>query len=174
MTKRELAYYLSVEVYRKQEAGWLKKWYIRFREPSYEAVWLVRKFQYYASNGKKWRSYRIRNALVQKYGIFIHPNTRIGEGLKLPHPDGIILGRSVTIGKDCTIFQQVTLGSKNCEDCRQGMQPTVGDGCTLFAGCKVIGGVTLQNGTQVGANAVLMCNTEENSVYAGIPAVRCK
>ena len=51
-----------------------------------------------------------RKKLVYRYGIWIGRDCKIGEGLILPHPQGIVIGNGVHIGKNVTLFQQVTLG----------------------------------------------------------------
>lgn len=160
---------LSTEVY-----GGKKPWLgmaIRARlEPSKHAVMLVRKYQYHERVGHKWRALFTRSRLARCYGIFVGAKTEIGLGLRLPHPTSIIIGQAVRLGSNCAVFQNVTLGSRNNGDYKLGLQPKVGDDCTLFAGCKVIGAVNLGDGTKIGANAVMNKDSEPGSVWVGIPA----
>jgi hypothetical protein len=44
-------------------------------------------------------------------GAEIPLGTRIGGGLMIPHPNGIVIHPDAVIGPNCLIFQQVTLGS---------------------------------------------------------------
>ncbi len=93
----------------------------------------------------------------------------------LPHPMSIVIGYGTNIGDNCTIYQNVTFGAKtrNREDV--GIQyPQIGNNCVFYAGAVVIGGIHVADNTQVGANAVLISDTEEASVYAGVPAKRKK
>ena len=46
----------------------------------------------------------------------------------------------------------------------------MGDNVYIAPGSKLIGGITLGNGTAVGANAVVTKDTPENAVVVGIPA----
>lgn len=140
--------------------------------PSLYAVYLIRKSQYNYHKGKigKIISKIYVNKLVKLYGIFIHPEVKIGAGLKLPHPNGIIIGKSVSIGKNCTIYQQVTIGSSNIGDYKIGKQPNIKNDVILFAGSKIIGDINIESGTIIGANAVVTKNSSENGIYAGIPA----
>ena len=43
-------------------------------------------------------------------GIEIHPGAKIGRRLFIDHGMGIVIGETATIGDDCTIYHQVTLG----------------------------------------------------------------
>ena len=45
-----------------------------------------------------------------KYGIHANANTEIGEGLKIVHADGIYINCR-SIGKNFTVYQNVTLGA---------------------------------------------------------------
>ena len=71
------------------------------------------------------------------------------------------------IGKNCTIFQGVTIGSIRGI---KGGVPTIGDNVIIFAGAKIIGNVKIGNNTVIGANAVVTHNIPDNSVAVGIPA----
>jgi len=117
----------------------------------------------------------LRNRLIKVYGIEIGGHTKIGMGLHIAHPNGIIFGEGVEIGKNVTIYHQVTFGLNNVSSKGDiNAYPKVGDNCIIYAGAKIIGNIKLGNGTIVGANSVLLTDTEENSVYAGIPAKRIK
>lgn len=109
-----------------------------------------------------------RKILILLFGIFVGHNVKIGEGLVLPHPNGIVIGNNVIIGTHVTIYQQVTIGRKN------GCYPIVRGGSILYPGCKILGGIIVDRGTKVGANAVLLKSTEYNSTYVGIPAKKCR
>jgi len=97
-------------------------------------------------------------------GADIPINTRIGGGLLLPHPNGIVIHPSVVIGPNCLIFQQVTLGMAH------GGVPLVGGHVDIGAGAKVIGHVRLGNHSNVGANAVVMIDVPEGATAVGVPA----
>ncbi len=91
----------------------------------------------------------------------------VGQGLSLPHPNGIILNDLASIGSDVKIFQQVTVGEW------RGKAPVIEDGCELFGGAKVFGGITLGRGTKVGANAVVSSDIPPySSVAAPAPGVK--
>lgn len=79
------------------------------------------------------------------------------------HPFATVVNAE-KIGKNCIIFQQVTVGMKN------GEKPIILDNVTITCGAKVLGGITIGNNVIIGANAVVVKDVPDNSVVAGIPA----
>ena len=164
--------YIKKEVY-KNEKSILKRIYLKYFCVQTNAVYLIRKYQHLSRS--KYKLHNIlavyyRNKLVTKYGIFVGKNTKIDIGLNLPHPNNIILGDGVSIGKDCVIYQGVTLGGKNRGDYEKNNYPSIGDKCVLFSGSKVLGKVLVANNNVIGANSIILMDTIENAVYVGIPA----
>ena len=88
----------------------------------------------------------------------------IGEGLFIQHGFATVIAAK-SIGKDCWINQQVTIGFTSNTDC-----PVIGDNVRISAGAKVLGAINIGNNSAVGANAVVMKNVPENCVVVGIPA----
>ncbi|EZP69670.1 Serine acetyltransferase [Sphingomonas paucimobilis] len=108
--------------------------------------------------------------LRRQFGCFVQPSAVIGRGLKLPHPNGIVIGKDVEIGTNCTIFQQVTIGGKPSAE-GSVLYPVLGNNVTLFAGAKVVGRVSIGDGSIVGANAVVLSDVPERHVAVGVPSV---
>lgn len=99
-------------------------------------------------------------------GADIPLNARLGGGLLLPHPNGVVIHPDAVVGPNCLIFQQVTLGAGG----RVPGVPTVGGHVDIGAGAKVLGGVTIGDHARVGANAVVLCDVPAGSTAVGIPA----
>jgi len=86
----------------------------------------------------------------------------------------------ITMGNDVLIGSNVTISSGKHEiDGRDGsifsrpatpMQITIGNDVWLGAGSVLMPGITIANGTVVGANAVVTKNTEPYSIVVGVPA----
>ncbi len=88
----------------------------------------------------------------------------IGPGLFIQHGfSTIIAARS--IGANCWINQQVTIGYSNATDC-----PTIGNNVTVCAGAKVIGSAHIGDNSIVGANAVVVKSIPANVTVVGVPA----
>jgi serine O-acetyltransferase len=73
----------------------------------------------------------------------------IGPGLLLVHSQGIRISPYAVIGAGVRIFHQVTIGQY------KGCAPIIGDGCTLFAGARVFGPITVGTQSTIGPNCVV-------------------
>lgn len=73
------------------------------------------------------------------------------------------LFRGGTIGKDCVIFQQVTIGSNTLADSKNQGAPTIGDNVYIGAGAKIIGNVHIGNNVRIGANTTVTKDIPDNS-----------
>lgn len=97
-------------------------------------------------------------------GAEIPLGCRLGGGLLIPHPNGIVIHSAARVGPNCLIFQQVTLGSA------KGGTPVIGGHVDIGAGAKVLGGVTIGDDARVGANAVVLADVPAGATVVGIPA----
>jgi serine O-acetyltransferase len=88
----------------------------------------------------------------------------IGSGLFIQHGFSTIVSAE-SIGDNCWINQQVTIGYSSKKDC-----PTIGNNVTINAGAKLIGKVTINDNVIVGANAVVVKDVPSNCVVVGVPA----
>jgi serine O-acetyltransferase len=100
------------------------------------------------------------------YGCSIATTARIGGGLILPHPQGIVVGAGVEVGPRAWIFQNVTIGGSPS---RPGL-PTVGADARIYAGAVLSGPIRLGDDVVVGANAVVFRDLASGSI-ARAPAV---
>lgn len=98
-------------------------------------------------------------------GADIPITTKIGGGLLIPHPNGIVIHPDVVIGPNCLIFQQVTIGAT-----LTARVPVIGGHVDIGAGAKVLGSLKLGNHVRVGANAVVTKSVPEGKTVVGIPA----
>lgn len=90
-------------------------------------------------------------------------NCRIGGGLLLPHPTGVVIHPGAKIGPNCLIFQQVTIG------CANGV-PQIGGHVDIGAGAKLIGPIRIGDHAKIGANAVVTTDVPAGATAVGIPA----
>lgn len=97
-------------------------------------------------------------------------NAKIGEGLVIIHGHDIVIGADVEIGKNCKIFNGVTLGNKNVFEGSKNNQPKVGDNCILCTGSKILGPIKISNNVIVAANAVVINDCGSNLIVGGMPA----
>jgi serine O-acetyltransferase len=97
-------------------------------------------------------------------GADIPLTARIGGGLLIPHPNGIVIHPDVEIGPNCLLFQQVTLGHAP-----SGL-PRLGGHVDVGAGAKIIGGITIGDHARIGANAVVTTDVPAGATAVGNPA----
>jgi serine O-acetyltransferase len=94
-------------------------------------------------------------------GIEIHPGAKIGRRLFIDHGMGIVIGETTTIGDDCTIYHNSTLGGTGKD--KNKRHPDLGDEVMVGAGAKLLGPIKIGNRTKIGANAVVLKDVPENS-----------
>lgn len=120
--------------------------------------------------------YRNHHRKLYRYWIALwyHPmdtlfieTPNIGGGLYIQHGFSTMIAAK-TIGENCWINQQVTIGytGNGC--------PVIGDNVMITCGAKVLGNITVGNGAIIGANAVVVKDVEAGAVVGGVPAVRLK
>lgn len=76
---------------------------------------------------------------------------------------GIFISQGAKIGKNCTIFQQVTIGSNTLKDSSGYGAPQIGDNVYIGAGAKIIGNVKIGNNCRIGANCVVTKDVPDNA-----------
>ena len=69
-------------------------------------------------------------------GIEIHPGAQIGRRLFIDHGMGIVIGETATIGDDCTIYHNVTLGGTGKDKFKR--HPDIGNNVMIGAGAKIL------------------------------------
>jgi serine O-acetyltransferase len=84
------------------------------------------------------------------FHVEIPAGARIGKGLVLQHPFSIFIPAESELGEGVTIFHEVTIGNGPLAGV-----PKIGNGVVLFVGARVLGGITIGDRTEVGANCVV-------------------
>lgn len=102
--------------------------------------------------------------------IDIHPGAKIGRNFFIEHGFTVI-GETVEIGDNVTIYQCVTLGGTSPDNGVAGKRhPTLLDNVIIGSGAQVLGPITIGVGARVGANAVVTKDVMPGAVMVGIPA----
>jgi serine O-acetyltransferase len=97
----------------------------------------------------------------------------VGPGLALYHPTGVVIGPDVVVGARCALQQGVTLGAARergrMADGRVD-SPAVGDDVEIGAGARILGPISVGDGSAVGANAVVLTDVPPSHLAVGVPA----
>ena len=101
-------------------------------------------------------------------GIEIHPGAKIGKGILIDHGMGVVIGETVIMGDNCTIYQGVTLGGTGKHKGKR--HPTLGNNVLVGAGAKILGPFTVGDNSKIAANAVVLDEVPPNCTAVGIPA----
>lgn len=146
------------------EPDWSRESPVRLYDPPRRLLRAIRRYQAAGPIMRRYwvLSHRFWSAVT---GADIPLNCQIGGGLRIQHPNGIVFHSHSVIGPNCTIMQQVTLGTD-----RSGRAPTIGGHVDIGAGAKIIGPVQVGDHAQIGANAVVVKDVPDGAVAVGIPA----
>lgn len=140
------------------------------RNPGFLASVILRVQQGSVAKGHSRRASAARHLSLALTGADFVPGCDVGPGLLLNHPSGVVLGNGASVGSNCTILQNVTLGERFVDGRGAHDYPTVGDEVTLGAGACVLGAVKIGNGATVGANSVVLTDVPDMSLAVGTPA----
>ena len=105
-------------------------------------------------------------------GIEIHPGEQIGRRLFIDHGMGIVIGETATVGNDCTIYHNATLGGTGKDKYKR--HPDLGNNVMVGSGAKVLGPIKIGNNVKIGANAVVLKDVPNNTTVVGVPACNTK
>lgn len=89
---------------------------------------------------------------------------------KFPHPVGIVIGMKVKMGMNCEIYQNVTIGTKETADFKNGKYPEIGNNVIIYPNSLIIGNIKIGDNSIIGAGSVVLSDVPPNSVFAGNPA----
>ena len=138
--------------------------------PGIHAVWVHRLAHRLWMSGPAGKPLaRVLSQLSRFFtGIEIHPGAVIGRRFFIDHGMGVVIGETAEVGDDVLMYHQVTLGGRSRG--RFKRHPTIGNHVLLGAGAKIIGPITIGDGTKVGSNALVVKSVPPNSIVTGIPA----
>ncbi|MBI4928142.1 MAG: serine O-acetyltransferase [Anaerolineae bacterium] len=100
-------------------------------------------------------------------GIEIHPGATLGDSFFIDHGMGVVIGETAEVGKNVTLYHGVTLGGTSLAKGKR--HPTLEDNVVVGAGAKILGAITIGEGSRIGANAVVVKSVPPNSVVVGVP-----
>lgn len=114
-----------------------------------------------------WLLYRILHLSYWLFNVHLWAGSRgsrLGPGLFLIHPNNVYFAPHMTLGEDCTVFHEVTLGMGHVAG-----TPRIGNNVTIFAGARVVGGVEIGDRVMIGANCVVMRSVPPDTTILPAP-----
>ena len=131
---------------------------------------MLRALRDYQKGGQKGGPLRRLAVLRHRFwsavaGCDVPISSRIGGGLLLPHPTGVVVHPDAVIGPNYLLMQNTTIGG-NCG----GAVPRLGGHVDVGPGAQVLGGVTIGDHAVIGANAVVPSDGPPGRVAVGVPA----
>jgi len=148
------------------EPDWSREECRRWWEPSRQLLKSIRNYQKWQSQGGILGRWFCKLSIIEHRfwsvitGADIPLNCKIGGGLLLTHPNGVVIHPDASIGPNCLIFQQVTI--------TKGVK--IGGHVDIGAGAKILRQVSIGDHAKIGANAVVLCDVPAGSTAVGIPA----
>ena len=121
-----------------------------------------------------WRNgFRLIGRLISQIaraltGIEIHPGATIGRRFFIDHGMGVVIGETAEIADNVMLYHGVTLGGTSLAKGKR--HPTVESNVIIGAGAKILGPITVGEGSRVGANAVVVKDVAPATTVVGIPA----
>ena len=94
-------------------------------------------------------------------GIEIHPGAKIGKKLFIDHGMGVVIGETATIGDNCTIYHNVTLGGTGKDKFKR--HPDIGNNVLIGAGAQILGPIKIGDDAKIGANATILKDVPKNT-----------
>ena len=92
-------------------------------------------------------------------------SVELGRGLRLPHPQNIVIVQYAKIGEFCLIYQNVTIAWNGFYGmANRDLSPKVGDCVLIGSGAIIIGNVTIGSRTSIGAGSVVTKSVPDNSI----------
>lgn len=93
--------------------------------------------------------------ILMIFRVEIPARAVIGPGFVLPHPMGIVIG-SASIGRNVTIFQNVTLGAREFDGSYDLSKRPILDDCVVVgAGAVILGPIRIGQNVVVRANGLI-------------------
>jgi serine O-acetyltransferase len=144
--------------------NFLHRWLLILTLNSVHAVILIR-FQFWCAR------FRLPTIFASKllfyfYKIEVSKRARIGPGLRLPHPMGLIIAPNTVIGPNCDLYADVRLVLAH--GVKDG--PVIGEHVFLGDGAKVVGHVRVGDHAIIGVSTVVTKDIPAGATAVGIPA----
>ena len=122
----------------------------------------------------RWFAYAVYRLNITLTGADIPPTATIGRGFFIPHPTGIVVGRSAVIGDQVKVMSGVVIGSRGAHRTwSDDLYPRIGHRVFIGANTVLVGPITIGDDVMIAAGLVVSDSVPANSVvvHAAKPVV---
>jgi serine O-acetyltransferase len=180
MTLRDLKEYLLYDLEAMGgkthlASGWRNIYFYYWKSLSFRVV-----VHYRLGNLFRVRGMRYLGAFFDRknwlLGADICSAAKIGKGMRIAHPKGIVIGGGVAVGNFSQIQQNVTIGGsfgKTRNGDPDWTSPRIGDSVFIGPGAVVIGPIRIGDRAVIGANAVATKDVPEDTIVVKYNEQRC-
>ena len=101
------------------------------------------------------------------YAIDIDYKASISGGIVIVHGVGLVIGSGAKVASNVVFFHGVTLGRRGIGPVISATDgfPQVKEDCIICAGAVLLGNITIEKNTTIGANAVVTQNIGPDVIY---------
>ena len=130
--------------------------------PGVHAVWGHRISHFLWKIGFKLLARIHSNAVRSTTGIEIHPGAKIGRRFFIDHGMGVVIGATAVVGDDVMLYHDVTLGARGIQTGKR--HPTIGNDVVIGAGARILGNISVGEGSRISANSVITRDLPAKSI----------
>ncbi len=167
-SRSDLRLFLDADLASYGLGSWRPMYRITNRQAHWH--WLLRHAEYHrnVAKGKAsrllaltyyWRFMRLSERVGYTIGLNV-----FGAGLSIAHKGTVVVSPRATVGKNCRLHPDCTIGQHHMENA------TIGDNVWIGPGARIVGGVTIGTRAAIGANAVVVHDVPAGVTFGGIPA----
>lgn len=130
----------------------------------------IRQQKLYRLNRIVWRLAASGNPIARNLArILFHVELPAGtQRIRLPHPYMVVVNENTVIGRDCTFYHNITIGSRQFG--RAPGAPTIGDEVIIYPGACIIGKISIGARAIIGAGSTVLHDVPPSAIVAGNPA----
>ncbi|KIF82710.1 serine O-acetyltransferase [Noviherbaspirillum autotrophicum] len=113
----------------------------------------------------------MKNIMFLLFNSYIPPSATIGKGTVFAYGAiGVVLHADSKLGSGCVIGQGVTIGASEAFFSGEPNKcPIIGNNVYIGAGARILGNITIGDGCQIGAGAVVIRDVPPHSIVVGVP-----
>lgn len=114
----------------------------------------------------------LKHHFLSKYGCELGVTAEISPKTQFMHTTGVVIGDGCLVEEGVKIYSSVVLGRKNIQS--EDDYPKILKNAILCTGATLLGKITVGENAMIGAQSLVLCDVEPNSLYVGSPARKIK